>query len=46
MSIGKLREVDVRELWKHEQNDFSERLFNKENIEILNDKIEYINRCI
>ena len=35
--IGKLEEVDIRELWKHEQYDFSEWLSKKENIENLND---------
>ena len=34
MSIGKLEEVDIRELWKHEQYDFSEWLAKKENIEL------------
>ena len=37
MGIGKLEEVDIRELWKHEQYDFSEWLSKKENIENLND---------
>ena len=37
MGIGKLREIDIRELWKHEQYDFSEWLSKKENIENLND---------
>ena len=37
MAIGKLEEVDIRELWKHEQYDFSEWLYKKENIENLND---------
>ncbi len=37
MAIGKLEEVDIRELWKHEQYDFSEWLSKKENIEKLND---------
>ena len=37
MTIGKLEEVDIRELWKHEQYDFSEWLSKKENIENLND---------
>ena len=36
-SIGKLKEVDVRELWKHEQYDFSKWLSKGENIEYLND---------
>ncbi len=35
--IGKLVEVDVRELWKHEQYDFSKWLSKEENIEYLND---------
>ena len=37
MGIGKLKEVDIRELWKHEQYDFSEWLSKKENIENLNE---------
>ena len=37
--IGKLKEVDVRELWKHEQYDFSNWLAKTENIEYLNDII-------
>jgi len=37
MAIGKLKEVDIRELWKHEQYDFSEWLSKDENIENLND---------
>lgn len=37
MSIGKLKEVDIRELWKHEQYDFSEWLSKKDNIENLNE---------
>ncbi|MEI3499611.1 MAG: DUF4268 domain-containing protein [Bacilli bacterium] len=37
MAIGKLEEVDIRELWEHEQYDFSEWLSKKENIENLND---------
>ena len=35
--IGKLKEVDVRELWRHEQYDFSKWLSKKENIEYLNE---------
>ena len=35
--IGKLKEVDIRELWKHEQYDFSEWLSKNENIENLNE---------
>lgn len=36
-NIGKLIEVDVRELWKHEQYDFSNWLSKEENLEYLND---------
>lgn len=36
-AIGKLREVDVRELWKHEQYDFSNWLSRAENLEYLNE---------
>ncbi len=36
-NIGKLTEVDVRELWKHEQHDFSNWLSKEENIEYLNE---------
>lgn len=35
--IGKLTEVDVRTLWKHEQYDFSNWLAKPENIEYLNE---------
>lgn len=37
MEIGKLKEVELRNLWKHEQYDFSEWLAEKQNIELLND---------
>ena len=37
MEIGKLKEVDIRDLWKHEQYDFSAWLAEKENIESLNE---------
>ena len=37
MEIGKLKEVDIRNLWKHEQYDFSDWLSKNENIEHLND---------
>lgn len=37
MEIGRLKEVDIRNLWKHEQFDFSEWLSKEENIDILND---------
>ena len=36
-TIGRLKEVDVRELWKHEQYDFSNWLAKAENLEYLND---------
>lgn len=39
MKLGKLEEVDIREVWKHEQYDFSEWLSKEENIELLNDEI-------
>ena len=35
--IGRLIEVDVRELWKHEQYDFSHWLAKESNIEYLNE---------
>ena len=38
-NIGKLTEVDVRELWKHEQYYFSNWLAKEENLEYLNDII-------
>lgn len=37
MGIGRLTEVDVRELWKHEQYDFSNWLAKESNIEYLNE---------
>ena len=37
MTIGKLIEVNIRELWAHEQYDFSNWLAKPENIEELND---------
>lgn len=37
MKIGMLTEVDIRELWKHEQYDFSNWLAEPENIAYLND---------
>lgn len=39
MTIGKLIEVDIRELWAHEQYDFSNWLAKSENIEELNNII-------
>ncbi len=38
-SIGKLEEVDIRDLWSHEQYDFSEWLSQPDNLELLNDEI-------
>ena len=37
MEIGRLKEIDVRELWKHEQYDFSNWLAKEKNIDMLND---------
>lgn len=37
MNIGKLQEVDIRKLWKHEQYDFSDWLAKEENIMLLNE---------
>lgn len=37
MNIGKLQEVDIRRLWKHEQYDFSDWLSRDENILLLNE---------
>lgn len=37
--FGKLKEVDIRELWKHEQYDFSNWLAEKDNLELLNETI-------
>lgn len=39
MEIGKLIEVDIRELWQHEQYDFSNWLALEKNIEELNEVI-------
>ncbi|PRY80133.1 DUF4268 domain-containing protein [Alkalibacterium olivapovliticus] len=39
MTIGKLIEVDIRNLWEHEQYDFSNWLAKPENIEELNNII-------
>lgn len=35
--IGKLKEIDVRNLWQHEQHDFSAWLSKENNLEYLND---------
>lgn len=39
MNIGKMQEVDIRDLWKHEQYDFSAWLAKDENIELLNEQL-------
>ncbi|MDE5741871.1 MAG: DUF4268 domain-containing protein [Oscillospiraceae bacterium] len=39
MTLGKLTEVDIRELWEHEQYDFSEWLSQDQNIEYLNEML-------
>ena len=35
--LGKLQHVDIRELWKHEQYDFSDWLAKSDNVEYLNE---------
>ncbi len=37
--IGRLNQIDIRELWTHEQYHFSEWLSKEENIELLNDTL-------
>lgn len=37
MKLGRMKEVDIRDLWKHEQYDFSNWLAKEENIEYLNE---------
>lgn len=37
MQIGRLTKVNIKELWRHEQYDFSNWLSKEENIELLND---------
>lgn len=39
ISLGKLKEVDIRTVWKHEQYDFSKWLSSPENIQELSDTI-------
>ena len=39
LKLGKLEEVDIRELWKHEQYDFSDWLSKEENIEMLSNEV-------
>ncbi len=41
MKLGKLKEVNVRELWHHEQYDFSEWLAKDENIKLLDDELDF-----
>lgn len=39
IKLGQLEEVDIRDLWNHEQYDFSEWLAQRENLELLNKAI-------
>lgn len=39
MKLGKIKEVDIREVWKHEQYDFSKWLSAEENISELGDAL-------
>ena len=39
MKIGKLQEVEIRDLWHHEQYDFSAWLVKDDNIALLNEKL-------
>lgn len=39
LKLGKLTEVNIRELWRHEQYDFSEWLSKDVNLEMLSDEI-------
>ena len=39
MKLGKLQEIDIREVWKHEQYDFSKWLASEENIQELGDAL-------
>ena len=39
MNLGVLKEVDIRELWKHEQYDFSNWLAKEENIKLLDAEV-------
>ena len=40
MKLGKMREVDVRSVWEHEQYDFSKWLAEEENIQTLGDTLK------
>lgn len=37
--LGRLKEVDIRELWAHEQYNFSNWIAKEENIDLLNDTV-------
>lgn len=37
--LGRLKEIDIRELWAHEQYNFSNWLAKEENIDLLNDTV-------
>lgn len=39
IKLGRLEEVEIRNLWSHEQYDFSNWLAEEENLELLNDAI-------
>lgn len=39
MKLGKLQEIDIRDVWKHEQYDFSKWLAGEENIQELGDTL-------
>ncbi len=40
MKQGRLEEVDILDLWSHEQYDFSKWMAEPENLELLNKAIE------
>ena len=44
MKLGKLKEIDIRKVWEHEQYDFSKWLAAEENIQELNDECLQKNR--
>ena len=39
MELGKLKEIDIRKVWAHEQYDFSDWLAKEENIQELGDTL-------
>ena len=39
MKLGKLQEIDIRDVWQHEQYDFSKWLASEENIQELGDSL-------